>query len=146
MLNGCYIISLISEAPSTWELVIGEEQFEWLEDVLKQAQAEDAPIFVFNHFPLNYTGGSGARLAALLKEYGADLFVHGHYHDHPIYAGNFYTWGGVNSINMTRPTEIKLFDSGEGLVVEVYEDECIVKVRNFITGEYKQELTHTYKF
>ena len=58
VVNGCYIISLISEEPSTWGLVIGEEQFTWLEDVLKEAQAADAPIFVFNHFPVNYSGGS----------------------------------------------------------------------------------------
>ena len=115
VVNGCYIICLISEAPSTWELVIGEEQFTWLEGVLEEAQAADAPVFVFNHYPVNYTGGASDRLAALLTEYDADLFVHGHYHDHPIYAGNFYTWKGVDSVNMTRPTEMTLFDPGEGI-------------------------------
>lgn len=146
VVNGCYIISLVSEEPTTWGLVIGEEQFAWLEGVLKEAQAADAPVFVFNHFPVNYTGGSSDRLAALLTEYDADLFVHGHYHDHPIYASNFYTWKGVDSVNMTRPTEMTLFDPGEGIVIEVYEDEFIVRVRNFITGEWKEELTHTYEF
>ena len=146
VVNGCYIICLVSEAPSTWELVIGEEQFAWLEDVLKEAYEADAPIFVFNHFPVNYTGGSSDRLAALLTKYDADLFVHGHYHDHPIYNGNFYTWKGVDSVNMTRPTEMKLFEPGEGIVIEVYEDEFVVRVRNFITGEWNEALEHTYKF
>lgn len=146
VVKGCYIISLISEDPSTWEFVMSEEQFEWLEGVLQEAEAADAPVFVFNHFPLNFNGGSGERLAELLNKYGADLFVHGHYHDHPIYAGNFYTWGGINSINLTRPTELKLFDAGEGIVVEVYEDEFIVKVRNFITGEWVEGLAYTYEF
>ena len=146
VVNGCYIVCLVSEAPSTWELVIGEEQFAWLEDVLKEANEADAPIFVFNHFPVNYTGGSSDRLAALLTKYDADLFVHGHYHDHPIYAGNFYTWKGVDSVNMTRPTEMTLFDPGEGIVIEVYEDEFVVRVRNFITGEWNEELVRTYKF
>ena len=146
VVNGCYIISLVSEEPSTWGLVIGEEQFAWLEGVLKEAQAADAPIFVFNHFPVNYSGGASDRLAALLTEYDADLFVHGHYHDHPIYAGNFYTWKGVDSINMTRPTEMNLFEAGEGIVIEVYEDEFIVRVRNFITGEWKEDLVYTYEY
>ena len=146
VINGCYIISLISEEPSTWGLVIGEEQFAWLEDVLKEAQAADAPIFVFNHFPVNYSGGSSDRLAALLREYGADLFVHGHYHDHPIYAGNFYNWGGVNSVNLTRPTEINIFDAGEGIVIEVYEEEFIVRVRDFIKGEWVEGLVYTYEY
>lgn len=146
VVNGCYIICLVSEEPSTWGLVIGEEQFAWLEDVLKEADAADAPIFVFNHFPVNYSGGASDRLAALLTKYDADLFVHGHYHDHPIYAGNFYTWKGVDSVNMTRPTEMTLFDPGEGIVIEVYEDEFVVRVRNFITGEWNEDLVRTYAF
>lgn len=146
VLNGCYLISLVSEEPSTWGLVISEEQFTWLEGVLKEAKETDAPVFVFNHFPLNYSGGSGERLTELLNEYGADLFVHGHYHDHPIYAGNFYNYGGIDSVNLTRPTQIDNFDAGEGIVVEVYENEFIVRVRNFITGEWKEELTYTYEF
>ena len=146
VVNGCYIICLVSEEPSTWGLVIGEEQFAWLEGVLKEAYAADAPIFVFNHFPVNYEGGSSDRLAALLTKYDADLFVHGHYHDHPIYAGNFYTWKGVDSVNMTRPTEMTLFDPGEGIVIEVYEDEFVVRVRNFITGEWNEDLVYNYDF
>ncbi|MBR2411617.1 MAG: metallophosphoesterase [Clostridia bacterium] len=146
VVNGCYIIALTSEEPSTWNLVISEEQFTWLEGVLKEAQAEDAPVFVFNHFPVNYSGGSGDRLAALLNEYDADLFVHGHYHDHAIDGRNFYNYKGVDSVNMTRPTEMTLFEPGEGIVIEVYENEFIVKVRNFITGEWKEELTHYYTY
>lgn len=146
VVNGCYIISLISEEPTTWGLVIGDEQFEWLEGVLKEAYAADAPIFVFNHFPIRYEGGSTDRLANLLKQYDADLFVHGHYHDHPIYAGNFYKDNGIDSINLTRPTEVKLFEAGEGIVIEVYEDEFVVRVRNFITGEWKEDLVRTYEY
>ena len=144
VIDGCYFIMLVSEEESTWEFVMSEEQFAWLEGVLREAEAADAPVFVFNHFPLNYGGGSGERLAALLDEYGADLFVHGHYHDHLIYPGNFYTWGGIDSINLTRPTELNLFEPGEGIVVEVYENEFVVRVRNFITGEWVEGLVYTY--
>ena len=146
VVNGCYIICLTSEAPSTWELDIGEEQFAWLEGVLQEAEAADAPIFVFNHYPVNYKGNASERLVALLNEYDADLFIHGHYHDHPIYAGNFYTANGVDSVNMTRPTERTLFEPGEGIVIEVYEDEFVVRVRNFITGEWKEDLVYTYGY
>lgn len=146
VVNGCYIICLTSESETTWELEIGEEQFAWLEDVLQEAEQADAPVFVFNHFPVRFNGGASDRLAALLTEYDADLYVHGHYHDHPIYAGNFYNWNGVDSVNMTRPTEMTLFEPGEGIVIEVYEDEFVVRVRNFITGEWKEDLVHTYEF
>ena len=146
VVNGCYIIALTSEEPSTWGLYISEEQFTWLEGVLQEAKAADAPIFVFNHFPVNYSGGSSDRLVKLLNDYDADLFVHGHYHDHVIDNRNFYNYKGIDSVNMTRPTEMTLFDPGEGIVIEVYEDEFVVRVRNFITGEWKEDLTHDYKF
>ena len=146
VVNGCYFISLISEEPSTWGLVIGDEQFAWLEGVLKEADEAGAPIFVFNHFPIRYEGGSSEKLGALLEQYGADLFVHGHYHDHVINSGNFYTSYGINSINLTRPTEVNLFEAGEGIVVEVYEGKFIVRVRNFITGEWKEDLVRTYEY
>ena len=146
VLNGCYIISLVSEEQSTWEFMMSEEQFAWLEGVLQEATAADAPIFVFNHYPLSFAGGSGERLAELLCEYDADLFVHGHYHDHSINSGNFYTWGGIDSINMTRPTEMTKFDAGEGIVIEVYENEFVVRVRNFITGQWMENLVYTYEF
>ena len=146
VVNGCYIICLTSEEESTWKLTMSEEQFTWLEGVLKEAKAADAPIFVFNHFPIRYEGNASARLTQLLNDYDADLFVHGHYHDHPIYSGNFYDHQGINSINMTRPTEMTHFDPGEGIVIEVYKKEFVVKVRNFITGEWKEDLTHRYEF
>ena len=146
VVNGCYIIALTSEEESTWKLTMSEEQFTWLEGVLKQAKAENAPIFVFNHFPIRYEGNATERLTKLLNDYDADLFVHGHYHDHPIYAGNFYDYQGINSINMTRPTEMTLFDPGEGIVIEAYEDNFVVKVRNFITGEWVDGLRYEYTY
>ena len=146
VVNGCYIIALASEEESTWKLTMSEEQFAWLEGVLKQAKAENAPIFVFNHFPIRYEGNASERLTKLLNDYGADLYVHGHYHDHPIYSGNFYDHQGINSINMTRPTEMTLFAPGEGIVIEAYEDNFVVRVRNFITGEWVDGLRYEYTY
>ncbi len=52
----------------------------------------------------------------------------------------------MNSVNLTRPTELNLFDEAEGIVIEVYEDEFVVRVRDFITGEWKKDLVYTYKY
>ena len=144
VVNGCYIVSIISEDPTTWEFVMSEEQFAWLEDVLAQAQAEDAPVLVFNHFPIFFNGGTGARLAALLNEYGADLFVYGHYHNE-MGADNFGKWNGVNIINLPRVTEVTEYEAGNGIVIEVYEDEILVRARNFITGQWHEDLVYTYE-
>lgn len=145
VVNGCYIVALISEDPTTWEFIISEEQFSWLEGVLQEAKAADAPVLVFNHFPIFINGGPGERLAALLTEYGADLFVYGHYHNE-MGADNFGKWNGVNIINLPRATEITEFDAGDGIVIEVYKDEILVRARNFITGEWHEDLVYTYEY
>ena len=145
VVNGCYLISLISEDPTSWEFVISEEQFAWLEAVLQEAQSEDAPILVFNHFPLYYPGGPGARLSNLLNQYGADLFLYGHYHNE-IGADNFSTWNGTNIINLPRATEGSEFEPGIGVVIEVYEDEILVRTRDFIKGQWLEDLTYSYDY
>ncbi len=145
VVNGCYIIALISEDPTTWEFVMSEEQFEWLEGVLQEAAAADAPIFVFNHFPIFYGGEPGGRLATLLNKYGADLFIYGHYHN-DMGADNFSQWNGVDIINLPRVTEITEYEGGDGIVIEVYEDEILVRARNFITGEWDEDLVYSYEY
>ena len=143
--NGCYIVALISEDPTTWEFVMSEEQFNWLEGVLKEAKEKDAPVLVFNHFPIFYSGGPGARLASLLNEYSADLFTYGHYHNE-MGADNFSKWNNVNIINLPRSTEITDYEAGGGIVIEVYEEEIVVRARNFITGEWYEDLVYTYTY
>lgn len=151
VVNGCYVICLVSEDPTTGDFMMGSEQFTWLEGVLKKAQAADAPILVFNHFPLRYLDKGTeayneidkAELGALLVEYGADLFVHGHIHD-DLAEDNFYESYGVKSINLPRVTEITDYEPGDGIVIEVYENEIVVRGRDFIKGEWIEGLRYTY--
>lgn len=144
VIDGCYMIMLTSEDTSTWEFCMSEEQFAWLESVLKEAQEADAPVFVFNHYPLRYLKNSDpARLADLLKAYDTELFVHGHIHNH-MGTDNFYNSYGVDCINLPRVTETTEYDAGDGIVVEVYEDKTIVRARNFVKGEWIDEFRYTY--
>lgn len=145
VINGCYIISLISEDETTWEFIMSDEQYAWLEGVLQEAQKTDAPVLVFNHFPIFINNATGTRLAALLNEYGADLFTYGHYHN-DMGADNFGTWNGVSIINLPRSTEITEYEGGDGIVIEVYENEILVRARNFITGEWIEDLVYTYEY
>lgn len=144
VVNGCYIINLTSEDTTTWEFRMSEEQFTWLEDVLKEAKEAEAPIFVFNHYPLRYLKDNDpSRLADLLNEYGVEFFVHGHIHN-DMGADNFYTSYGVKCINLPRATEVTEYDAGDGIVVEVYENEVVVRARDFIKGEWIDGLRYTY--
>lgn len=152
VIDGIYMVCLVSERPDTEDFTMSKAQLEWLEGVLKQAKEAGAPVIVFNHYPLRYLdldGTEGAEvdkteLADLLVEYGVELFIHGHIHDY-IDADNFYESYGVRCINLCRATETTDYEAGDGIVVEVYEDEIVVRVRNFIKGEWDEELRYVYK-
>lgn len=150
VVNGCYMIILASEDVNASDFVMSQEQFDWLEGVLKEAKEAGAPIFVFNHFPIRYLDNDSeihhSQLGALLVEYDVDLFVHGHIHD-DLGADNFYNYSyGINSINLPRITEITNYEAGDGIVVEVYENEFVVKGRDFIKGEWIEGLEYRYAF
>lgn len=147
VVDGCYMIVLVSDDTTSEDFKMNEAQFQWLEGVLKEAEAANAPVFVFNHFPLRYLDGDSPiqreQLAELLIKYDTELFIHGHIHN-DMGTDNFYTSYGVDCINLPRVTEITEYEAGDGIVVELYDDEILVRTRNFITGEWVEELTYTY--
>lgn len=145
VINGCYVIVLASEDPDAQTFILNTEQYNWLEGVLKEAKAANAPTIVLNHFPIRYLQGTynGTQLAELLKAYNVDLFLHGHIHD-DLGADNFYNWGGINCVNLPRATETTHYAPGDGIVFEVYENEILVRGRDFIKGEWIDGLEYTY--
>ena len=144
VINGCYVICLATEQGDPNGSLMSDEQLAWLEDVLKEAQAADATTLVFNHYPIRMLVDRDANdFAALLKKYDVDLYVHGHIHDH-LGTDNFYTWGGVNCINLPRVTEITDYAAGDGIVIEVYENEILVRGRDVINGNWVDGLEYTY--
>ena len=144
VIDGCYFIILSSEDETAQTFTMTEDQFAWLEDVLKEAKANNARVFVFNHFPIRYLSNHNPqRLAGLLAEYNCELFFHGHIHN-DLGTDNFYTSYGINCINLPRITEVHEYVAGDGVVVEVYEDEIVVRGRDFIKGEWIEELRYSY--
>ncbi len=146
VVNGCYMIFIAPEALTVDTCIMSEEQLSWVEDILNKAKAEDAPVFVFNHHPLYYLEGvESDALANLLSGYGKLLYINGHIHDE-LGEDNFIQEGGVNTINLPRSSEVVDYEPGDGIVVEVYEDEILVRGRNFITGEWIDGLEYRYPF
>lgn len=147
VVDGCYMIMLTSEDINASDFYMGQAQFDWLEGVLKEAEAANAPVFVFSHFPIRYLDGDSPiqreQLGELLVKYKTELYIHGHIHN-DMGTDNFYTSYGVDCINLPRVTETKEYEAGDGIVVELYDDEILVRTRNFITGEWVEELTYTY--
>ncbi len=144
VVNGCYMIFLASEDENASEYHMSDEQIAWFKGVLDEAAAADAPIIVFNHFPIYYfKSGANDTIAKLLRNYENVLFIHGHIHN-DLGTDNFYNWGGINCINLPRATEITEYEPGDGIVVEIYEDEILVRGRDFIKGEWIEELEYHY--
>ncbi len=150
VVDGCYMVMLCSEDPNTSDFTMSRTQFEWLTGVLEEAKQADAPVFVFNHFPLRYLNpDKGSEITAqqlgdLLVNYGIELYVHGHIHNNIDGPDNFYKSYGVDCINLCRVTEVHEYEAGDGIVVEVYDDEVLVRTRDFIKGEWVEELAFSY--
>ena len=143
VVNGCYMIFMSSEDLCVGDYVISDEQLNWLKGVLDKAQAENAPILVFNHHPIYLVRDRDYReIAWLLQKYDNLVYFHGHYHNQ-LTTDSFYEWHGVDCINVPRATENSDYDPGSGLVVEVYEDEIVVRSRDFIKGEWL-DFRYTY--
>lgn len=144
VVNGCYMIFLASEDLCVNTCIMSDEQLSWLGKVLNEAAAADAPIFVFNHHPLYYLEGvESDSLANLLGKYDNVFYIYGHIHDQ-LGADNFKTEGGINTINLPRSTEVVEYEPGDGIVVEVYDSEVLVRGRNFIKGEWIDGLEYRY--
>lgn len=144
VINGCYMIFLASEDLTVNTCVMTEAQLSWLKEVLDKAEGEDAPVIVFNHHPLYALEGVEYNaLARLLGNYDDVVYLYGHTHL-PLTADRFKVEGGIPTIGLSRSTEVVDYEPGDGVVVEVYEDELVVRGRNFITGEWLEGLSYTY--
>ena len=144
--NGCYLIFLSLEDLTVNTSVMTQKQLDWFADVLDEAKAKDAPVVVFNHHPIDYLEGVPSdSLINLCKGYDKLIYVHGHIHD-DLGEDNFYNVGGVDCVNLPRCTETVDYEPGDGIVIEVYDDEFVVRGRDFIAGEWIDGLRYEYAF
>ncbi len=138
VIDGYYFIVLSTESDSVNGIDISDEQLSWLRGVLDEASKEDKPVFVFSHHPVNYVEvGSYDRLSSVLGDYEDVIFFCGHTH-FPLSPNSVSTVDGVFSVNIPKSTEhaVEEYKTGIGAVVEVYEDEVLIRFRDFDDGEW----------
>lgn len=161
VIDGYYFVVLGSDKDAGVEQYISPEQFSWLDGVLKEASASGKPVFLFNHWPLNdvfpevwtegHVGAQSDELKAALQKYGSRIFYFsGHLH-----MGVFEGDGGYKEEGLITYINVPSFGSentngdadaqetGLGLQVEVYENELVVRVRNFVQHEWTD---YEYRF
>lgn len=151
VIDGCYFVVLGLEAlQDDDETVMSEAQFAWLEGVLALAAESGKPTFVFSHYPTDdmedETGRFTSRLTDMLAEYGRehDIFAFvGHTHMPLHLFWSFHTSDGYPETYLPRLTELYGKDdrevgdgTGVGIEVEVYENEVLIRGRNFVSGEW----------
>lgn len=153
VIDGCYFIVLGMEAQRVYEMVMSEAQFTWLEGVLKKAGESGKPAFIFSHYPADdvedETGKSTDRLVNMLAAYSEehDLFSFvGHTHMPLRLFWSFHSSDGYPETFLPRLTELYGeddhefgIDTGVGLEVEVYEQEVVLRGRNFVTGTWFED-------
>ncbi len=146
VVNGCYMIFLASEDDTVNDAYITDEQIEWLEDVIDEAQKTGNPIFVFNHHPIYATEGDYMKIARVLQGVDNLLYFFGHTHWALTEEWTFYEEYGIQSINLPRCTEpVSLgYDAGIGMQVEVYEDEVVVRTRDYYDDLWVEGYERTY--
>lgn len=150
VIDGCYFIVLGMEAQLVYEMTVSEEQFTWLEGVLAEAAESGKPCFVFSHYPMDdaidENGFGTYRLVNMLAEYNRthDLFCFvGHTHMPMHLWWSFKTYNGYPEIYLPRITELAgdddepYADTGVGVQVEVYQNEVVVRARDFYRGQWK---------
>ncbi len=151
VIDGYYFIVLGMQAQEVSEMMMTDAQFEWLEGVLAKAAESGKPAFVFKHHPSDeVTDESGAytdrlidMLAAYNREHDLFSFV-GHTHMPMHLFWSFQNYDGFPETYLPRLTELggegddePRDDTGVGLEVEVYENEVVLRARDFYRGEWE---------
>lgn len=144
VVKGCYIICLSSEAATVNDMYLSDTQLAWLRGVLDEAAEKNAPILVMSHHPANYLAErNGNELTDILNDYDNLLYFCGHTHrEYDQYS--VYTLNGVDCINLPKVTHKNEEGTGIGAQVEIYDDEIVVRIRDFYNGYFLEGQEFVY--
>ena len=148
VIDGCYFIVLSTESDSVNGIDISDEQLGWLKITLEKAAEEDKPIFVFSHHPVNYIEyGPSDRLSDVLDDYENVIFFCGHTH-FSLSPYSVSETNGVLSVNIPKSSEHETegYETGVGAVVEVYDNEVLLRFRDFDDGIWIEGYEYTFEF
>ena len=150
VINGYYFIILGSETDQTQECVYSDTQLAWLEDTLALAAESGKPAFVIAHFPLHWSRDQNLqttwRPLQILQNYYREhdlFFLCGHHHTPLQRDQSFRFQNGIPQIyapSLSQLSDVEPHDmtekTGEGIVVELYEDRLVVRGRNFVRSAW----------
>jgi 3',5'-cyclic AMP phosphodiesterase CpdA len=148
------------------DLDLGDEQLAFLDSELAAATAEGKPAFVVCHWPVDGMNGqeiiwpgSGIDLSkndvkSVMEKYDNVFYISGHMHagiksnavDEKYHISCVETQNGVTYISLPTYGLVNSFGDpvfGTGMQLEVYDDEVIIRPRNFITNAWYTNSVYT---
>ena len=150
-----------------WDaLDLGDEQLAFLDSELASATAEGKPAFVVCHWPVDGMNGqeiiwpgSGIDLSkndvkSVMEKYDNVFYISGHMHagikstavDEKYNISCVEIQNGVTYISLPTYGLVNSFGDpvfGTGMQMEVYDDEVIIRPRNFITNAWYTNSVYT---
>ena len=136
--NGSALIFLAPDTDESSSRNLSDAQLNWLEAQLDEAAKTQAPIFVFNHYPLSHIGQGRDRYQALVTKYPNTFVAVGHMH----YYIHFGTIRGENNtpeiwvpcLSMMEDDGAPNEKTGLGYLLEVYDNEVVWRGVNYYEG------------
>lgn len=170
--NGYTFIVLASETDRT-SMYLSDAQLLWFEAEMAKAAADNLPIFVISHWPLNQShglpvtwgdddmepddGGIGdqsAAVEAILKKYDNVFYINGHIHnglsnDKQAETNGYVSVesdGSFHSINLPQYMYMTIrgrIANGTGCQFEVYDDRVEIRSRSYSAGVWYTDYNFT---
>lgn len=171
-INGYTFIVLASEDDRT-SMYMSDAQLAWLEVEMAKAAADNLPIFVICHWPLNQThglpetwgdedmepddGGIGDQseaVEAILKKYNNVFLIGGHIHNGLTNESQKDTYGytsvesdgSFHSVNLPSYMYMTIrgrIANGTGCQLEVYDDRVEIRSRSYSAGVWYTDYNYT---
>ncbi len=149
VIDGYYFIVLGTEEHTSNTMSLSDDQLEWLRLTLENAAGSGKPAFVFSHHPeraaRNIDPDYGYTLTDVLTAYAEshDLFYFSGHTHRTLEADSFQTFYNFPETSLPCLTKLTgekdniiLDETGVGVEVEVYENEVLIRGRNFYVGEW----------
>lgn len=149
IINGYYFIMLSTESSTSNEMDISDEQLTFLRETMDAATADGKPVFVFNHYPLDWEiGDKQYAISSLLGEYKNVFYFYGHMHS-ALNISSITKYKNIRCISVPMFTSINKEDTtgedtGVGFALEVYDDSVAVRARDCYDGKWLDNYSFSF--
>ncbi len=161
-INGYTFISMGTDEIVMEEAVLSDAQLKWLDETMSKATEDGKPVFVMIHqvlkgmhgLPETWGGGTNKNAGTIGAQSDAFLEILNKYENVFLLTGHLHTGfgnltyefagdnGKINCFNfpgLGKDSQDGILGYGQGAILEVYEDQVIIRARDVSNGAYYGE-------